>query len=119
VSCGEGQEAPGGVQSGQLQGWIEGAAGGTVFLDEVDRLSPQLQSQLLSLLEGGSLRVRSAAGQSSRRPVRIIAGVSRPIADDVVADRFNLVLYYRLNVIHIQVPSDIGLADAPAVSHLM
>jgi hypothetical protein len=36
-----------------------------------------------------------------------------------MADKFSLVLYYRLNVIHIQVPGDLGLIDAPTISHLM
>jgi DNA-binding NtrC family response regulator len=116
VSCSGNQED--GPMTGELQRWIEGSPAGTVFLDEVDRLSPQMQTQLLSILEGDAGRDRTA-GELFRRPVRLIAGVSRPLSADVVADKFSLVLYYRLNVIHIQVPVDGSLADAPTGSRLM
>lgn len=80
------------------------AHGGTMFLDEVGDMSPALQVKLLRVLE--ERQILPLGGTSPVRvDVRIIAATNRPLEELVHAGRFRDDLYYRLNIIKIQLPS--------------
>ena len=85
-------------------GWFEQAHGGTIFLDEIGELPLAMQSKLLRTLQEGTL-VRLGGKQEVRVNVRLVAATNRDLARDVDAGRFRQDLYYRLNVIPIQLPS--------------
>jgi Nif-specific regulatory protein len=85
-------------------GWFEQAHGGTIFLDEIGELPLAMQSKLLRTLQEGTL-VRLGGKQEVRVNVRLVAATNRDLARDVEAGRFRQDLYYRLNVIPIQLPS--------------
>lgn len=86
------------------QGWLEQAHRGTIFMDEIGEMSLQMQAMLLRFLESGEIqRVGSDRG-STVVDVRIIAATNRRLPDRIAASEFRSDLYYRLNVIHIEVP---------------
>ena len=82
-------------------GCFERAGGGTLFLDEIGEIGPDFQAKLLRVLqEGEVLRVGGAAP----RPVdvRVVCATNRGLRDEVAAGRFREDLFFRLNVIPIQ-----------------
>lgn len=81
--------------------WFARAAGGTLFIDRVADLSPQAQDRLVQLLTDQSHRARGAAMPGGNDRVRVIAGSDRPLCADLRVGAFSDVLFYRLNVIHI------------------
>jgi len=85
-------------------GKIEAANGGTLFLDEIGNLSLSLQSKLLSALES---RLITRVGSNRQIPVdvRLICATNRDLEDMVKKDLFREDLLYRINTIHIEVPS--------------
>jgi len=86
-------------------GWFEQANGGTIFLDEIGELPLPMQSKLLRTLQEGTL-VRLGGQREVRIDVRLVAATNRDLARDVQAGRFRQdLLYYRLNVIPIRLPS--------------
>jgi two-component system response regulator HydG len=84
-------------------GLFETAEGGTLLLDEVDRLAPELQSKMLRALEQKSTR-RLGATTSRTIDVRIIAATNAALEDEVRAGRFREDLFYRLNVVSLRLP---------------
>jgi transcriptional regulator with PAS, ATPase and Fis domain len=84
-------------------GRCEDASGGTLFLDEVCELSPQAQTALLRVLQEKEV-VRLGGSTTRAVDIRIVAATNRPLEDEVRAKRFRSDLYYRLNVLSIQVP---------------
>lgn len=95
-------------------GLVEFADGGTLFLDEVGELPLPLQAKLLRVLQERRVR-RVGARQENPVDVRVVAATSRPI-DAMVADgTFRRDLFYRINVVRIDLPplrargDDIGL----------
>src|SRR5262249_1124593 len=85
-------------------GRLDAAAGGTVFLDEVGELSLDLQAKLLRVLE--ERRFEPVGGTETRvADVRIVAATNRDLPADVEAGRFRRDLFFRLNVIALQLPA--------------
>lgn len=84
-------------------GRLEGAAGGTAFLDEIGDITPNLQTKLLHFLETGEFE-RVGGNQTVHVDCRIVAATNRNLLEEVDAGRFREDLYYRLNVINLRVP---------------
>ncbi len=80
------------------------ADGGTLFLDEIGEVSPAIQVKLLRFLQEHEFE-RVGGGQTIRVDVRVIAATNRNLADDVAKGRFREDLFYRLNVINIEMPA--------------
>jgi DNA-binding NtrC family response regulator len=85
------------------EGLFELAHGGTVFLDEIGDMSPHLQAKLLRVLEEKSFR-RIGGIQDLHVDVRVIASTHAPLEKAISEQRFREDLYYRLNVITIDIP---------------
>jgi two-component system, NtrC family, response regulator AtoC len=95
------------------QGLFETANRGTVFLDEINETSPNMQTRLLRVLEERQVQ---RVGSMEKVPVdiRVIAATNRPLQDLVAKGHFREDLYYRLNVVTINVPPlRERLADLP------
>ena len=86
-------------------GALELANRGTVFMDEIGETSPRMQGLLLRFLEAGEIQRVGSEAIQTRVDVRVIAATNRQLVDSVAAKTFREDLYYRLNVIHIRVPS--------------
>jgi len=84
-------------------GRLEAANGGTAFLDEIGDISANLQTKLLHFLESGQFE-RVGGNQTVRVDCRIIAATNRDLRQEIDAGRFREDLYYRLNVISLEVP---------------
>jgi transcriptional regulator with GAF, ATPase, and Fis domain len=85
-------------------GVFETANRGTVFMDEIGETTPRMQSLLLRFLETGEIqRVGSDEVRNTRVDVRVIAATNRVLMESVANKTFREDLYYRLNVIHLQV----------------
>ena len=101
--------------SARRVGAFEAAHGGTVFLDEVGELGPELQPKLLRVLERGELK-RVGSDRYKQIDTRIIAATHRNLRSDVNAKRFRSDLYYRLSVLPIELPAlRSHLEDVPAL----
>ncbi len=85
-------------------GRFEAANGGTLFLDEIGNLSLGGQAKLLRVLQTGEFE-RLGSSQTRRVSVRVLSATNTPLAEAIRQGRFREDLYYRLNVIEIQVPS--------------
>ena len=84
-------------------GLFEIANGGTVFLDEIGELPLPAQAKLLRVLEGGEFR-RVGGNENCHTDVRIIAATNRDLKKMVAEKTFRNDLYYRLNVVPVQIP---------------
>ena len=84
-------------------GVFERADGGTVFLDELGELPPDLQPKLLRCLETGEVR-RLGGTRTINVDVRVIAATHRDLATMITDNRFRADLYYRLAVVQITIP---------------
>ncbi len=84
-------------------GLIEEANGGTLLLDEVGELPPQLQAKLLRFLQEGEVR-RLGDKETRKVNVRIVAATARMLEEETGSGKFREDLYDRLNVIRIHVP---------------
>ncbi len=79
------------------------ADGGTLFLDEIGEMPSETQPTLLHALESG--RIRPVGGQQEAAvDVRLVAATNRPLEEALRERRFRPDLYYRLNVIRIEIP---------------
>jgi DNA-binding NtrC family response regulator len=90
--------------AGTKLGRIEMASGGTLFLDEVGDMSPKTQVDLLRVLQDRELR-RLGGTQPINVDVRFIAATNRDIQDEIAEKRFREDLFYRLNVVPIDMPA--------------
>ena len=88
---------------GERTGKFAGAGRGTLFLDEVDSLLPELQAKLLRVVEE---RVFEPVGSNKtlRLRARLIVASNRPLEREVAAGRFRADLYYRFNVVAFDIP---------------
>ena len=84
-------------------GRFEQANGGTLFLDEVGEISASTQVKLLRVLQERTFE-RVGGNDPITTDVRVIAATNRDLAADVQEGRFREDLFYRLNVIHIEMP---------------
>jgi DNA-binding NtrC family response regulator len=89
--------------SARRVGAFEAAHGGTVFLDEIGELGPELQPKLLRVLERGEVK-RIGSDRYKQVDVRIVAATHRNLRSDVNSKRFRSDLYYRLAVIVVTLP---------------
>jgi DNA-binding NtrC family response regulator len=86
------------------KGLFQEADGGTVFLDEVGSMSPTLQSRLLRVLQEREVR-RVGENTPTYINVRVLAATNEPLEEKIKQGSFREDLYYRLNVIAINLPS--------------
>lgn len=86
------------------QGKFELANGGTIFLDEIGDMSPDLQVKVLKVLEEGEFE-QVGGSKTIRVDVRIIAATHRDLAEEVQKGTFRDDLFYRLYVIPLNLPS--------------
>jgi DNA-binding NtrC family response regulator len=85
------------------QGLFEAADGGTLFIDEIGEMPGSLQAKLLRVLENGSLR-RVGSIQERKVDVRLLAATNRDLSVEIKAGRFREDLYYRINVMSLELP---------------
>jgi DNA-binding NtrC family response regulator len=85
------------------QGLFEVADGGTLFIDEIGEMPGALQAKLLRVLEDGSLR-RIGSIKERRVHVRLLVATNRNLAQLVATGNFREDLYYRINVMSLELP---------------
>src|SRR5579864_1119348 len=99
----------------QKKGLLEQADGGTVFLDEIGEMTAPLQAKLLRFLEEKAFR-RVGGTSDLHVDVRVIAATNRNLEEEVRNGRFREDLFYRLNVLPLQLPPlRAHIEDMPAL----
>jgi DNA-binding NtrC family response regulator len=86
------------------RGRFELADGGTLLLDEISEIAPGLQAKLLRVLQESCFE-RVGSSQTQVVDVRVIATTNRDLEEDVAEGRFRQDLFYRLNVVPIEIPA--------------
>jgi DNA-binding NtrC family response regulator len=89
---------------GRRDGRFAQAHGGTLFLDEIGEISPAVQVKLLRFLQEHEFE-RVGGNDTVRVDVRVIAATNRDLQSEVARGRFREDLYYRLNVINVEMPA--------------
>jgi len=89
--------------SAQRIGRFEQANGGTIFLDEIGEMTPQLQSKLLRVTQDGRFQ-RVGSNTEIQTNARILAASNRNLEEEVRTGRFREDLFYRLNVVELSIP---------------
>ena len=87
----------------QRIGRFETANNGTIFLDEIAEMTPQLQAKLLRVAQDGRFQ-RIGSNAEVRVNARILAATNRNLEEEVKSGRFREDLYYRLNVVELNIP---------------
>ena len=85
------------------KGKFEIVNGGTIFLDEIGDISSRMQASLLRVLQNGEI-IRVGGTEPVKVDVRVIAATNVDLAKAVQEKKFRLDLYYRLNIINIDIP---------------
>jgi len=88
---------------GQKKGKIEMAHGGTLFLDEIGDMSLSAQAKILRVLEDGKFE-RVGGTQTQSVDIRLLAATNKPLEEMVTSGGFREDLFYRLNVVPINLP---------------
>jgi DNA-binding NtrC family response regulator len=86
------------------RGLFEEANNGTIFLDEIGDMPPELQVKLLRVLQSGEIR-KVGSNQYFKVNVRIIAATNKNLQKEVDENHFRKDLYYRLNTIPVRIPN--------------
>jgi transcriptional regulator with GAF, ATPase, and Fis domain len=86
------------------RGWLDRAQDGTIFLDEVGEMSLRMQALLLRYVECGEIQRVGSDHTETSGDVRIIAATNRNLEERVAERQFREDLYFRLNVIRIEIP---------------
>ena len=89
--------------TGQRIGKFEQCNLGTIFLDEIGDMTPATQTKILRVLQSGTFE-RVGGNQPIQVDVRVIAATNKPLEAAVAAKQFREDLFYRLNVVRIQIP---------------
>ena len=89
--------------AGEKQGRFETADKGTIFLDEIAETSENFQVKLLRILQSGEFE-KVGSSKTQKVDVRIVAATNKKLEEAVVEKKFREDLYYRLNVIKIELP---------------
>ena len=84
-------------------GWFEQAHGGTIFLDEIGELAPDIQSRLLRVIQEREI-MRSGDDKIIPVDVRIISATNRDLFQQTLSGSFRQDLYYRLHVVGLRIP---------------
>jgi PAS domain S-box-containing protein len=92
-----------GAKKGGKKGLFEKANGGTIFLDEIGEISPEIQAKILRVLQEKEI-MRVGANQSINVDVRIIAATNINLERAIEEKTFRKDLYYRLNLLPIYIP---------------
>jgi two-component system, NtrC family, response regulator AtoC len=102
--------------NGTKPGRVEMAQNGTLFLDEIAELEPGLQAKLLQLLQDGQFC--PIGGQEDKRiDARVVCATNRNLEHEIQQGSFRQDLFYRINVVNIQLPSLRDRAeDIPIIS---
>lgn len=85
-------------------GRFEAAHGGTIFLDEIGDISARLQMRLLRVLQEGEFE-RVGESRSIKVDVRVVAATNQDLPEKIKQGSFRSDLYYRLNVIRVDIPA--------------
>ncbi len=97
-------------------GLFEVASGGTLFLDEVAEVKPESQAKLLRALQDGEIR-RVGGKENIKVDVRVVAATNRDLEEFVKAGRFRADLFYRLNILKLELPPlRDRISDIPALA---
>lgn len=97
-------ENSGDKAAGDRAGLLQRGDRSSVFVDDIGEMSLRLQARLLRFCENGEVRRPGAEGPAASVDTRIIAATQRSLPDLIARQRFRADLYYRLNIIHIEVP---------------
>jgi len=92
-----------GARKGGKVGYFELAHEGTIFLDEIGDLAPELQARLLRVIQEKKI-IRVGGSRIIPVDVRVIAATNESLIERVTEGKFRKDLYYRLNVLHLHIP---------------
>ena len=99
-----------GAKKGGSPGVFEQANNGTIFLDEIGEMNFNLQSQLLRVLQGNEVR-RIGSNANIKLNIRVICATNKNLVDLIEKDKFRQDLYFRLNVLDINLPDLTSIND--------
>jgi two-component system response regulator HydG len=89
--------------AGRREGRFKQADGGTLFLDEIGEISPAIQVKLLRFLQERTFE-RVGGNETVKVDVRIVTATNRDLATEAAGGKFREDLFYRLNVVNIEMP---------------